>query len=39
MEQAVEHYSSDAWAIAVDLGTEQEQKDIIAGKMLGSAVR
>jgi alkylation response protein AidB-like acyl-CoA dehydrogenase len=29
-EQAVEHYFRDAWAIGVDLGTEEEQKDAIA---------
>jgi alkylation response protein AidB-like acyl-CoA dehydrogenase len=34
-EQAIEHYFRDAWAIAVDLGTEEEQKDAIAEIMLG----
>ena len=34
-EQAIEHYFRDAWAIGVDLGTEEEQKDAIAEIMLG----
>jgi len=34
-EQAIEHYFRDAWAIAVDLGTEEEQKDSIADRILG----
>jgi len=35
-EQAIEHYFRDAWAIRVDLGTEEEQKDSIAERILGS---
>lgn len=35
-EQAIEHYFRDAWAIGVELGTEEEQKDLIAEKILGS---
>jgi alkylation response protein AidB-like acyl-CoA dehydrogenase len=34
-EQAIEHYFRDAWAIGVDLGTEEEQKDAIAELILG----
>ncbi len=34
-EQAVEHYFRDTWAIGVELGTEEEQKDAIAEIMLG----
>jgi alkylation response protein AidB-like acyl-CoA dehydrogenase len=34
-EQAIEHYFRDAWAIGVELGTEEEQKDLIAEIMLG----
>lgn len=34
-EQAIEHYFRDAWAIGVDLGTEEEQKDAIADLLLG----
>ncbi len=34
-EQAIEHYFRDAWAIGVELGTEEEQKDTIAEIMLG----
>ncbi len=34
-EQAIEHYFRDAWAIGVELGTEEEQKDLIAENMLG----
>ena len=34
-EQAIEHYFRDAWAIEVDLGTEEEQKDRIADGLLG----
>ncbi len=33
-EQAIEHYFRDAWAIAVDLGTEEELKDRIAETIL-----
>ena len=33
-EQAIEHYFRDAWAIAVDLGTDEEQKDAIAEILL-----
>jgi len=29
-EQAIEHYFRDAWAIGIELGTEEEQKDSIA---------
>jgi alkylation response protein AidB-like acyl-CoA dehydrogenase len=35
VEQAIEHYFRDAWAIAVNLGTEEEQKDAIAEILLG----
>jgi len=35
VEQAIEHYFRDAWAIGVELGTEEEQKDLIAEVMLG----
>jgi alkylation response protein AidB-like acyl-CoA dehydrogenase len=34
-EQAIEHYFRDAWAIGVELGTEEEQKDAISEIMLG----
>jgi alkylation response protein AidB-like acyl-CoA dehydrogenase len=34
-EQAIEHYFRDAWAIGVDLGTEEELKDTIAEIILG----
>ncbi len=34
-EQAIEHYFRDAWAMAVELGTEEELKDVIAGGLLG----
>ncbi len=34
-EQAIEHYFRDAWAIGVELGTEEEQKDAIAEILLG----
>jgi alkylation response protein AidB-like acyl-CoA dehydrogenase len=34
-EQAIEHYFRDAWAIGVELGTEEEQKDQIAEVMIG----
>jgi alkylation response protein AidB-like acyl-CoA dehydrogenase len=34
-EQVIEHYFRDAWAIGVDLGTEEEQKDAIADILLG----
>jgi alkylation response protein AidB-like acyl-CoA dehydrogenase len=34
-EQAIEHYFRDAWAIGVELGTEEEQKDLIAETLLG----
>jgi alkylation response protein AidB-like acyl-CoA dehydrogenase len=33
-EQAIEHYFRDAWAIVVDLGTEEELKDEIAERIL-----
>jgi alkylation response protein AidB-like acyl-CoA dehydrogenase len=35
-ETAIEHYFRDAWAIGVELGTEEELKDIVADRMLGS---
>jgi len=35
-ETAIEHYFRDAWAIGVELGTEEEQKDAIAEGILGS---
>ena len=38
-EQAIEHYFRDAWAIRAELGTEEDQKDIIAELMLGSDKR
>jgi len=34
-EQAIEHCFRDAWAIGADLGTEEEQKDQIADRLLG----
>jgi len=34
-EQAIEHYFRDAWALGVELGTEEEQKDLIAQRILG----
>jgi acyl-CoA dehydrogenase len=34
-EQAIEHYFRDAWAMAVELGTEEELKDVIAEELLG----
>jgi alkylation response protein AidB-like acyl-CoA dehydrogenase len=34
-EQAIEHYFRDAWAIGVELGAEEEQKDAIAEIILG----
>jgi alkylation response protein AidB-like acyl-CoA dehydrogenase len=34
-EQAIEHYFRDAWAIGVELGTEEEQKDEIAEVIIG----
>jgi alkylation response protein AidB-like acyl-CoA dehydrogenase len=34
-EQAIEHYYRDAWAVGAELGTEEELRDIIIGKMLG----
>jgi len=34
-EEAIEHYFRDAWAIGVELGTEEEQKDSIAENILG----
>jgi len=34
-ETAIEHYFRDAWAIGVELGTEEEQKDAIAERILG----
>lgn len=34
-EQAIEHYFRDAWAMAVELGTEEELKDVIADGLLG----
>jgi len=38
-EQAIEHYFSDAWAVREELRTEEEQKDVIAGKILGPDAR
>ena len=38
-EQAIEHYFRDAWAVREELGTEEEQKDVIAGKILGPDAR
>lgn len=34
-EQAIEHYYRDAWAIGVELGTEEENRDEIAKRILG----
>jgi alkylation response protein AidB-like acyl-CoA dehydrogenase len=34
-EQSIEHYYRDAWAVAVELGTEEENKDEIAKRILG----
>jgi alkylation response protein AidB-like acyl-CoA dehydrogenase len=36
VEQDIEHYYRDAWAIGAQLGTEERQKDVIALKTLGS---
>jgi alkylation response protein AidB-like acyl-CoA dehydrogenase len=33
--RAIEHYFKDAWDIGVALGTEEEQKDVIADIILG----
>jgi alkylation response protein AidB-like acyl-CoA dehydrogenase len=38
-DEAIEHYFRDAWAMAVELGTEEELKDVIAEKILGAGVR
>jgi len=34
-EQAIEHYFRDAWTIAVELGTPEELKDVVADGLLG----
>jgi alkylation response protein AidB-like acyl-CoA dehydrogenase len=34
-EQAIEHYFRDAWAIGVELGTEEERKDEITQEIIG----
>jgi alkylation response protein AidB-like acyl-CoA dehydrogenase len=34
-DEAIEHYFRDAWAMAVELGTEEELKDVIADGLLG----
>ena len=34
-EQDIEEYFRNAWAIAAKLGTEEEQKDLIADSILG----
>jgi len=34
-EQAIEHYFRDAWAIGVELGTEEDLKDVIAERIFG----
>jgi acyl-CoA dehydrogenase len=34
-EQDIEHFYRDAWAVAAELGTEEELKDEIAKKILG----
>lgn len=34
-ETAIEHYFRDAWAIGAELGTEEEEKDSIAERILG----
>ncbi len=39
VEQAIEHYYRDAWAIGAELGTEEEEKDTIAEILLGSEQR
>jgi len=36
-ETAIEHYFRDAWAIGVELGTEEELKDMVANRILGPA--
>lgn len=38
-EQSIEHYFRDAWAIASDLGTEEELKDGIAESFLAMSQR
>jgi alkylation response protein AidB-like acyl-CoA dehydrogenase len=35
VEQAIEHYFRDTWAIAAQLGTEEELKDVISDGLLG----
>jgi len=35
VEQAIEHYYRDAWAIGTLLGTEEQLNDIIAESILG----
>jgi alkylation response protein AidB-like acyl-CoA dehydrogenase len=35
VEQHIEHYYRDAWAIGAELGTEEELKDVIVERMLG----
>jgi len=34
-DEAIEHYFRDAWAMAVELGTEEELKDVIADGLFG----
>lgn len=34
-DQEMERCYRDAWALAAELGTEEEQKDVIAGEILG----
>ena len=34
-DEAIEHYFRDAWAMAAELGTEEELKDVIADGLLG----
>jgi len=34
-DQAIERCYRDAWALAAELGTEEEQKDVIAAEILG----
>jgi alkylation response protein AidB-like acyl-CoA dehydrogenase len=35
-DEAIEHYFRDAWAMAVELGTEEELKDLIVDGLVGS---
>ena len=38
-EQEIERCYRDAWTLAAEVGTEEEQKDVIAQEILGPPVR